>query len=111
LQAGARADITVFDLDRPHTGQVIDPIQTMLLTGHGRDFATVVIDGRVVMENRIIPGCDEAADNARAQAQFEQVMAQYPRRTHGHPPAGAIFTSSYPVDWADAGPRLWGQPG
>lgn len=111
LAPGARADITVFDLDRPHTGQVIDPIQTMLLTGHGRDFSTVVIDGRFVMENRAIPGSDEAADNARAQAQFEHVMAQYPRRTHAHPQAGAIFSSSYPVDWADAGPRLWGQPG
>ncbi|MCC6716529.1 MAG: amidohydrolase family protein [Acetobacteraceae bacterium] len=110
LAPGARADITVFDLDRPHTGQVIDPIQTMLLTGHGRDFSTVVIDGRFVMENRAIPGIDEAADNARAQAQFERVMAQYPRRTAGHPPAGAIFSSSYPVDGMDSGPRLWGQP-
>ncbi len=109
LAPGARADITVFDLDRPHTGQVIDPIQTMMLTGHGRDFSTVVIDGRFVMENRVIPDSDEAADNARAQAQFEHIMAQYPRRTLGHPAAGEIFSSSYPVDWADEGPRLWGQ--
>ena len=110
LQPGARADITVFDLDRPHLGQVIDPIQTMLVAGHGRDFSTVVIDGRFVMEGRILPGCDEAADNRRAQTQFEHIMALYPRRTAGHPPAGAIFSSSYAVDWSDAGPRLWGQP-
>jgi cytosine/adenosine deaminase-related metal-dependent hydrolase len=110
LQPGARADITVFDLDRPHTGQVIDPIQTMMLSGHGRDFSTVVIDGRFAMENRAIPGSDEAADNARAQAQFEGLMAKYPQRTVFHPPAGAIFTSAYPVDWSDDGPRLWGQP-
>lgn len=98
LQPGARADITVFDLDRPHLGQVIDPIQTMLLAGHGRDFATVIIDGRFVMEDREIPGVDEAADKRRAQEQFEGVMAQYPRRTHGHPPASEIFSSSYPVE-------------
>ena len=110
LQPGARADITVFDLDRPHLGQVIDPIQTMLIAGHGRDFSTVVIDGRFVMENRAIPGCEEATDNARAQAQFEHIMAQYPRRTAGHPPAGEIFSSSYPVDWSDSEPRLWGHP-
>ena len=24
--------------------------------------------------------------------------------------AGEIFSSSYPVDWSDGGPRLWGQP-
>jgi cytosine/adenosine deaminase-related metal-dependent hydrolase len=100
LQPGARADITVFDLDRPHGGQVIDPIQTMLLTGHGRDVSTVVIDGRFVMEDRIIPGVDEAADNARAQAQFEGLLAQYPKRTHGHPPVEDIFSTSYPIERA-----------
>jgi cytosine/adenosine deaminase-related metal-dependent hydrolase len=101
LQPGAKADITVFDLDRPHSGQVIDPIQTMLLTGHGRDVSTVIIDGRFVMQDRVIPGVDERADNARAQAQFEGLMAQYPRRTLGHPPVGDIFSSSYPVILAD----------
>lgn len=97
LQPGAKADITVFDLDRPHTGQVIDPIQTMLLTGHGRDFSTVIIDGRFVMDDRVIPDVDERADNARAQAQFEGLMAQYPKRTLHHPPVSEIFSSSYPV--------------
>ena len=75
LQPGARADIVVVRLDRPHTGQVIDPIQTMLLTGHGRDISDVVIDGRFVMQDSIIPGIDEQADNARAQAQFAHVMS------------------------------------
>ena len=98
LQPGARADIVVFDLDRPHSGQVIDPIQTMLLTGHGRDVSTVVIDGRFVMEERVIPGIDEAADNARAQNQFEGLMARYPQRTLGHPPVREIFSSSYPIE-------------
>ncbi|SFJ38489.1 Cytosine/adenosine deaminase [Bosea sp. OK403] len=100
LQPGARADITVFDFDRPHLGQVIDPIQTMLLAGHGRDFATVIIDGRFVMEERVIPGSNEAADKLRAQKQFEGVMARYPQRTHGHPPVSEIFSSSYPVERA-----------
>ncbi|WID99192.1 amidohydrolase family protein [Bosea vestrisii] len=98
LQPGARADITVFELDRPHSGQVIDPIQTMLLTGHGRDVQTVIIDGRFVMEDRVIPGIDEAADNARAQEQFEGVMARYPQRTFGNPSMSEIFSSSYAIE-------------
>jgi len=100
LQPGARADITVVDLDRPHLGQVIDPIQTLMLTAHGRDCRHVIIDGRMVMADGRIPGCDEAADNARAQAQFERLMAGYPRRTYGHPPAAEIFSSSYRVERA-----------
>ena len=108
LAVGAAADITVFALDRPHSGQVIDPIQTMLLTGHGRDFSTVIIDGRFVMENRIISGVDEAVDNARAQSQFERLMALYPERTHGHPPVSDIFASSYPIDRVADDRRLFG---
>ena len=102
LQPGSRADIAVFDLDRPHLGQVIDPIQTMLLAGHGRDISTVIIDGRFVMQDRVIPGLDEAKDKARAQAQFEGVMARYPERTFGHPPASEIFSSSYPIERKEA---------
>lgn len=102
LQPGSRADIIVFELDRPHLGQVIDPIQTMLLAGHGRDVSTVIIDGRFVMEDRAIPSIDEAADTRRAQAQFEGVMARYPERTLGHPPMGEIFSSSYPIQRKEA---------
>lgn len=101
LAVGARADIAVIELDRPHSGQRIDPIQTLMLTGHGRDVSTVVIDGRFVMEDRVIPGVDEAADNARAQAQFEKLMALYPLRTFGHPPVEDIFSSAYAVDRAE----------
>ena len=60
--------------------------------------ATVVIDGRFVMEDRVIPGIDEAADNIRAQKQFEGVMARYPERTLGHPPMSEIFSSSYAIE-------------
>ncbi len=48
----------------------------------------------------MIPGVDEAADNRRAQRQFEGLMALYPERTHGHPPVEEIFSASYPVERA-----------
>lgn len=97
LRPGAAADLIVIDLGLPHHGQVIDPIQTLLLAGHGRDVRSVVIDGRFVMRDRRIPGVDEAADTARAQAQFERLMAQYPQRTRNHPPVSQIFSQAYPV--------------
>ena len=97
LMPGASADLAVIELGRPHHGPVIDPIQTLMLAGQGRDVRDVVVDGRFVMRDRVIPGVDEAADTARAQAQFERLMALYPVRTHGHPPVEAIFSSAYPV--------------
>lgn len=98
LQAGAKADLVVIGLDRPSLGQVIDPIQTLLLAGQGGDVHSVMIDGRWVMQDRIIPGVDEIADAARAQQQFEGLMAKYPVRTWGHPPVSEIFSSSYAIE-------------
>ncbi len=97
LAPGAKADLTIFDLSSPELGQAIDPIQTMMISGAGRHFRSVVIDGRFVMEGGAIPGVDAAADAARAQAQFDRLIALYPRRTVGHPPVEEIFSASYPV--------------
>jgi len=45
LAPGARADLIVVDLTAPSMGQVIDPIQTLLLNAWGREVRTVVING------------------------------------------------------------------
>ncbi|MBN9233245.1 MULTISPECIES: amidohydrolase family protein [Phyllobacteriaceae] len=97
LMPGAKADIVVFDLGHDRIGQVIDPIQTMMLNGAGRDVSTVIIDGRFVMSDGVIPGFDPAEAQRRAQAQFDRLIGLYPERTWKHPPVGDIFSSSYPV--------------
>lgn len=93
LAPGARADIAVIDLARLLQGT--DPVQSLMTGASGRDVRDVWIDGRRVMADRVIPGIDEAADAARAQAQFDRLIAQYPDRTVGHPPLSEIFTPSY----------------
>lgn len=97
LEPGARADITVIALDDPAIGQVIDPIQTILLNGSGRDVQTVVIDGRIVMQDGIIPNVDHASMRAGAQVRFDELVAQYPDRTFKHPPLEEIFPTTYPL--------------
>lgn len=97
LAPGCRADIIVVDLGSPAQGQIIDPIQSLLIGGSGRDVRSVIIDGRLVMEDRVIPGIDETAYSARAQAQFDGLVSRYPERTLGHPPLGEIFRPAYEV--------------
>jgi cytosine/adenosine deaminase-related metal-dependent hydrolase len=97
LAPGAKADMTLFDLSDFAIGQVIDPIQTMMLSGTGRDFRTSIINGRVVMRDRRLPGIDLEAWNTRAQAQFDGLIAKYPLRTLHHPPVEQIFRLSYPI--------------
>lgn len=97
LAPGAMADITIFDLSGFHLGQCFDPIQTMVLNGSGRDITTVIVNGRVVMRDRALPGVDLDAMHARAQAQYERLIASYPERAHLHPPVEEIFTPSFPM--------------
>jgi cytosine/adenosine deaminase-related metal-dependent hydrolase len=96
LAVGAKADMTLFDLSAFELGQVIDPIQTMMLSGTGRDFKTAIINGRVVMRDRQLPGIDLNEYRNRAQAQFDGLIAKYPMRTWRHPPVEEIFSPSFP---------------
>ncbi len=97
LMPGALADITVFDLSNPRVGQFIDPVQTMVLNGTGRDFTTVIVNGRTVVRDGRLPGIDLEAWHARAQRQYEMLMASYPERAHLHPPVEEIFAPSFPI--------------
>jgi len=96
LAPGAKADIAVIDLSGPHLGQVVDPVRALLLAASGRDVRHVVVDGRVVVEDGRIPGIDWDEFARRAQAQFEKLVALYPRRTWRHPQLAEIFPPSYP---------------
>ena len=95
LSPGAKADMIVIDFDEPSMGQNIDPIQTLMLNGSGREVQTVVINGRFVMEDGFIPGVDDRELRRQAQSQFNRLVAQYPRRTFGQPKIEEIFSSSY----------------
>jgi cytosine/adenosine deaminase-related metal-dependent hydrolase len=97
LMPGAKADITIFNLDGFHLGQFIDPIQTMVISGSGRDFSTVIVNGRVVMQDGELPGIDLAEMHARAQRQFDGLVASFPERSFQHPPIEEIFLPSFPV--------------
>ncbi|NRP69622.1 8-oxoguanine deaminase [Ensifer psoraleae] len=97
LQAGAAADLIVVDFDDPFMGQTIDPIQTLMLNASAQSVKSVMIGGRFVMEDGVIPGVDDRAYRQRAQMQFEGVIAKYPLRTFGHPPVEEIFSPSYRI--------------
>jgi cytosine/adenosine deaminase-related metal-dependent hydrolase len=97
LAPGAKADIIVIDLTHDRIGQVIDPIQTLMIGSAGRDVRHVIIDGRFVMVDGVIPGFDAKGAHERAQAQFDRLVSRYPERTLGHPPVEAIFSTSYPM--------------
>jgi len=96
LAPGAKADIAVFDLADPMIAPTIDPIQSLVLGATGRITRAVFVDGRLSMRDGRVAGIDMATARARAQAQFDGLVAKYPERTWGHPPVGEIFPPTYP---------------
>lgn len=95
LAPGACADMVLIDLDDPRVGVVEDPIRTLLMNCTGANVATVIVDGRVVMDQGVLPGVDEAAMRARAQAYFEAMKAAYGERDYRRRPAAELFPPSF----------------
>lgn len=78
LEAGAKADLIVIDLagrDGLRYGPVRDPIKSLVECGVGDDVVMVVVDGRMVVEDRRIDGIDVAVLRNEAQAAAEGVWA------------------------------------
>jgi cytosine/adenosine deaminase-related metal-dependent hydrolase len=61
IEAGAKADLLVFDLWKPHLQPVWDPIKNIVWKGHAGDIALVMIHGEPVVRDGRLLRADEAA--------------------------------------------------
>ncbi|MEY9876718.1 cytosine/adenosine deaminase-related metal-dependent hydrolase [Streptacidiphilus sp. MAP12-33] len=95
LAPGALADLVVVDLGDPRTGPVEDPIRTLLAHCTGANVTTVVVNGRTVMRDRVIPGHDEAAALSRAQAYFDRMRDAYADRDYRRRPPSELFPPAF----------------
>jgi 5-methylthioadenosine/S-adenosylhomocysteine deaminase len=59
LEVGKKADVILVDMQRPHLIPNIDPVANLVYYGNGSDVKTVIIDGRVVVQDRQITTVDE----------------------------------------------------
>jgi len=95
LMAGAKADIAIFDMADPLIAPRVDPVRSLILGATGRITRAVFVDGRLSMREGQVHGLDMATARARAQQQFDGLVAKYPDRTWGHPPVDRIFPPAY----------------
>jgi cytosine/adenosine deaminase-related metal-dependent hydrolase len=51
IAPGARADLIVIDMARPHLQPVSDPVRTLIWNARGSDVTTVMVDGRIIVES------------------------------------------------------------
>jgi 5-methylthioadenosine/S-adenosylhomocysteine deaminase len=67
LAPGLKADLVVIDLDQPHLTPMYDPYSHLVYAAGGGDVETVVVAGRVLVENRRLLAFDLEETLARAR--------------------------------------------
>lgn len=81
LSPGALADIIIIDLTGRNSlryGPVWDPVRSVVECGVGDDIDVVVVDGKIRMENGVIPGVDFRRLREDAQAAGETIWQTLP---------------------------------
>ena len=67
LEPGKRADMVIFDLDLPEWRPLIDPVSTLVYSASAASVRTVVVDGRVLLDDRRVTTVDERETLDRAE--------------------------------------------
>jgi len=71
IEVGRRADLVVLRTDQPHWIPNYDPISNLVYSAQAADVETVIIDGRIIMEERKIQTFDEEEAKAHVR-EFER---------------------------------------
>jgi cytosine/adenosine deaminase-related metal-dependent hydrolase len=76
LEPGKRADLVLHDTDRPEWRPLLNVVNQLVWSADGRGVHTVLVDGRVVVDDYRCTTIDEDALWARAQDAGESITAR-----------------------------------
>jgi 5-methylthioadenosine/S-adenosylhomocysteine deaminase len=76
LEAGKKADVILFDLNAIEWVPLHDPVQAVVYSASSGSVKTVLVDGRVVMEDRTILTVDEEEVCEEARRRAHDVVAR-----------------------------------
>jgi len=87
IEPGKKADIILVKLGKPHLIPTFNPISNLVYAAEGSDVDTVIIDGKIIMENRIVRTLDESRVLQRASQRGHKLLEK----------AGIKVTSRWPA--------------
>jgi 5-methylthioadenosine/S-adenosylhomocysteine deaminase len=77
LAPGLKADLVVIDLDQPHLTPIYDPYSHLVYAATGADVQTVMVEGRILVEDRRLLAFDLAETLARARELGRKVKTTF----------------------------------
>lgn len=87
IEVGKKADLVLFDTQRPEWRSLFNPINNLVYNADGRSVHTVLVDGRVVIEDHQPVYVDERELIQKVQGVGERLLAR----------TGVSFPSRWPV--------------
>jgi 5-methylthioadenosine/S-adenosylhomocysteine deaminase len=67
LEVGKKADVILVDLAKPHLTPLHDIYSTIVYSARAADVDTVIVDGKILMQNRQVRSLDEQAVMEKAR--------------------------------------------
>jgi len=74
IKEGSKADIILVDMDKAHIAPVNDYISALVYCVQGSDVDTVIVDGNILMENRILKTIDEEKVKSKVKEISKRVL-------------------------------------
>lgn len=74
IRKGMKADIILIDMDKPHIAPVNDYIPALAYCVQGSDVDTVIVDGNILMENRVLKTIDEEKAKSKVKEISKRVL-------------------------------------
>jgi 5-methylthioadenosine/S-adenosylhomocysteine deaminase len=100
LEVGKKADVTIVNLRKPHLVPNWMVIHRLVLQAVGQDVETVIVDGKVLMEDRRVLTVDMDAVLAEAEAQSWAVVKRAGLESHLTGPGWGMVHRTFdkPID-------------
>jgi cytosine/adenosine deaminase-related metal-dependent hydrolase len=103
IAPGAKADLVIVDFARLRVGPFLDPIKALVQCGVGELVKHVVVAGRTVVENGVLPGCDEARMLADIRASTNAAWRHFGDYHHGPEPIDQAYPRAF-APWVEPAP-------
>ena len=74
IEIGKKADMILVRLKEPHLMPIISPLSNLVYAAEGSDVDTAIIDGKIIMENRVVKTLDESKILKQAIERGEKLL-------------------------------------
>jgi len=76
LEPGKKADVILIDLSKPHLKPLHNVMANIVHSAHGSDVNTVIVDGKILMEDRCLKTLDEKMIMEKATSAASNLLSR-----------------------------------